>query len=354
MRRAVLFLSRFAISLWIVLVVAFLSLLMLNAPSVPNLTPFAGISIKTPNSSIIHLPNRTFTCTETEQQFQCQAKIQNRLLDLSLTKGSDYKYDLSNCRARYDKQSVSCQETGQNYAPILSRMYQITGLGLSAQQLQAVKQKYWGINALMQTGELRLMWISTGLSLAAGLSAAFLVWFYPGKFSKAFTSLACGFGMYHFVWGLLGRVQYDIVTPYGFTDDTWNWAVNGGALVAGVGTVLATALLLWQRFNRLTKIFVSISSCVGIFNLCKFSFSWNFAYLPSLLGLTGTFFEDGYVMMWLSTAISTIFAIAAALLLWLNTNQSIKNFLCLGSSFGAVALATRFFISVLLNLGYAD
>jgi hypothetical protein len=349
MRRAVLFLSRFAISLWILLVVTFLSMLMLNAPTVPNFTPFAGISIKTPNNSIIHLPNRTFTCTETEQQFQCQAKIQNRLLDLSLTKGGDDdKYNLSNCRAWYGKQSASCRETGQNFAPIFSTMYEITGLGLSPQQLQAVKQKYWGINALMQMGELRLMWISMGLSLATGLSAAFLVWFYPGKFSKAFTSLACGFGIYRLVWGFLGRVQYDIVTPYGFTPDTWNWVVNGGAIVAGVGTIIATALLLWQRFNRLTKILVSISSTVGIFNLCWLSFSlMYFAYLPS-------FFQDEYVLMWLSAAISAIFAIAAALWLWSNTNQSIKNFLCLGSGFGAVAIVASFFLSVLLDLGYID
>ncbi len=352
MRRAVLFLSRFVFSLWIVLVGAFLSLLLSNAPSVPN-TPFASVSIKTEYSTI-YLPNRIFTCTETGQQFQCQTEIQDSLLNLSLTKGSDYKYDFSNCRALYDGQSVGCRERGQTYAPILSEMYEITGLGLSPQQIRAVQQEYWGINALMQLGELRLLWISTGLSLAAGISGAFLTWFHPGLFSKAFSSCACGFGMYRLVWGLLGRVQYNVVAPYGFTPNTWDWVVNGVALTAGVGTILTTAFLLWGRFNRLTKIPIGISSSLGIFNLCWLSLSWNFTYLLSFFSLGGTFLQQGYMLVWLSAAISTIFAIAAAILLWLHTNRSIKTFLCLGSGFGAVALATNFFLLILLGLGYAD
>lgn len=358
MNRAILFLSRFAISLWIVLVVAFLSLLVLNAPSVPRLAPFAGVSIKTPNSSIIHLPNRTFTCTETREQFQCQAKIQNRLLDLSLTKGGDDKYYFSNCRALYDKQSVGCRETGLTYAPIPSKTYEITGLRLSAQQLQAVNQEYWGINALMQLGELGLTLISMGISIVTGIGAASLAWFYPGKFSKAFTSLACGFGMYQFVWGLLGHMPYDIVTPYGFTPDRWDWVVNGGAIAAGLGTTLATALLLWGRLNRVTKILGVSSSSVGIFHLCWLPVSLNFGYLAALLaalfGLTETFLKNEHLLRWFCIGISTTLAIAAARLLWLHTNKSIKKFLCLGSGLGVLALATNFFLSILLSLGYAD
>jgi len=326
---------------------------VLNAPSVPRLAPFAGVSIKTPNSSIIHLPNRSFTCTETREQFQCQTKIQNRLLDLSLTKGGDDKYNFSSCRALYDKQAVSCREKGQTYAPIPSKTYEITGLRLSAQQLQAVNQEYWGINALMQLGELGLTLISMGISTVTGIGAASLAWFYPGKFSKAFTSLACGFGIYQFVWGLLGHMLYDRVTPYGFTADRWDWVVNGGAIAAGLGTTLATALLLWGRLNRVTKILGS-SSSVGIFYLCWLSVSLSFGYLASLFGLTETFLQNGQMLMWLCVAVSTISAIAAERLLWLHTDESIKHFLCLGSGLGAVALATNFFLSILLSLGYAD
>jgi hypothetical protein len=199
MRRTTLFLSRFTIGLWVMLLIGFVSLLMFNAPSVPSKTPFASVSISTNSgsinsSSIVYLPNQIFTCTETREQFQCQTKIQARLLDISLTKGRDYKYFLSNCRALYDGQSVGCQEVGQNYAPIASELYKITDLGLSFQQLRALKQEYWGINILMSLSEDRLISICTGLSLVTGMIAAFFAWFHSGNFSKGFTSFACGIG----------------------------------------------------------------------------------------------------------------------------------------------------------------
>uniref|UniRef100_UPI00286D2A1A hypothetical protein n=1 Tax=Chamaesiphon sp. OTE_75_metabat_556 TaxID=2964692 RepID=UPI00286D2A1A len=106
MRRTTLFLSRFMIGLWVMLIISFVSLLIFNAPSVPSKTPFASVSIQPNSGSIVYLPNQIFTCTETKEQFQCQTKIQARLLDISLTKGRDYKYFLSNCRALYDGRSV--------------------------------------------------------------------------------------------------------------------------------------------------------------------------------------------------------------------------------------------------------
>jgi hypothetical protein len=354
MRRIVLFLSRFIASLWITLAATFLLLLLSNAPSVPN-TPFANVSIRTENNFIVHLPNKIFTCMETGQQFRCQTEIQERLLTLNLTKGSDYKYFFSNCLALYDGRSIGCQRTGQTYAPILSDIYEITDLGLSPQQLQVVKQEHWGINALMQLGELRLMWISAGLCIGAGVSAALLTWMKPGKFSKAFTSLVCGFGMYQLIRGFLGQVPYDAVTPYGFTPDSWGWVVSGGAIATGMITIITTALLLWRNLNRSTKVLLSISSSVGIFSLCWWSLSWNASYVLSFLGFAdNAFVQQGYSLMWICTALSIVLAIAAAILLWLHTNQSIKKFLCLGSGVGAVALATNFFVFVLLSLGYAD
>jgi hypothetical protein len=354
MRQVVLFLSRFLFSLWIVLISAFLFLLVSNAPNVPTHTPFANVSINAEHSSTVYLPNRIFTCKEIGQQFQCQTTIKGAFLNLDLTKGRDYKYNLTNCRALYDGQSVGCREISQTYAPILSKMYEITGLKLNPQQLEAVQQEYWGINVFQRLGEPRLLWIVTGISLAVGVSAAFFTWLHPGLFSKLFVSFACGFGMYHLVWGLLGRVSYDALTPYGFTLDTWGWVMYGGATIAGIGTIIATAFLLWQRFNHLTKILFGISSSLGIFNICWLSFSWNLTHLPSIFGIFETFLQNGYALMWISAAISTIFAIFTIILLWSQTNQSIKKFLCLGSGFGAVALFTNLSLFILLGMGYVD
>ncbi len=354
MRQTVLFLSRFWISLWTVITISFLSLLIFNAPNVPNTAPFVSISIAAGNGSTLYLPNRIFDCAETDQQFQCQTKIQNRLLNLTLTKGSNYKYDLSNCRALYDKQPIGCQETGQTYAPILAKMYEVTDLKLTPQELQAVQQKYWGINTLIQLGELRLMWISMGLSLAAGLGAAFLAWLHPGKFSKAVASLACGFGMYQFAWSLLGRVQYDVVTPYGITSDNWDWVVNGGAIGIGIGTIFVTAFLLWRSSNRFIRILISVITSIGIFSLCWLSLIWIFNSLSSLFNSTEILFPNEYLTTWFLPAISFVFAIITAILLCLRTHESLKKFLCLVNGIGVVALATNFFVLVLLGLGYAD
>ncbi|MBW4662288.1 MAG: hypothetical protein KME15_26850 [Drouetiella hepatica Uher 2000/2452] len=279
MRRPTVFLSQFLLSLWIVLVAAFLWLLVPNAPDVPNNAPFAGVSIHTEQNVPTYLPNRSFQCTETEQEFQCQTDIQDRLLTLNMTKGQGYPYDLSNCRASYGGQAVGCQETGQTYAPALAKLYKITNLNLSLQQIQAVRQTYWGLNTLMQWGELRLIWISVGLSLTAGMNAVVFAWLYPGIWSKGFVSFACGFGVYQLAEGSLGRVPFDVITPYGLTPNDWFWVVRGVAIAAGIATMMVTALLLWHRVGHFSRVLISLIAGAGIFSLAWWSFSWNVGYV---------------------------------------------------------------------------
>lgn len=265
MRQAALFLSRFLLSFWIVLVIAFLSLLLPNAPRVPDYACFASVSLESGNGTV-YLPNRIFDCTETEQQFQCQTKIQDRLLELTLTKGSDYQYDFSSCRARYSKQEVGCREEGENFAPILSKMYKIADLELSPQQWREVQQKYWSINILMRLGEEQLLKISAALSLIAGISAVFFTWCHPGLFSKAFVSFTCGFGVSVWVWHLLLRIPFAPVTltPHSFTLDTWQWIANGGAIAVGTAVMLL-AERLWRYTSRTNpfKRFLSLGSSLG-------------------------------------------------------------------------------------------
>lgn len=212
-----------------------------------------------------------------------------------------------------------------------------------------IEDASFGNASIMGLSEPRLLLISSGLSLTAGISGAFFAWLHPGALSKVLASIACGFGIYRLVWGFLGSVRFDVVTPYGFTPDSWVWAMDVIAIATGIVTIITTALLLWRRMNRLTKILPIVISSVGVFNLCSLSFGLNFGTLSDLFGLA--FSQHLYLLMWIVTAIS---AIAAAILLWLHTNQSIKKFLCLVSGFGAVALVSYFSLLVLLSLGYAD
>jgi hypothetical protein len=150
-------------------------------------------------------------------------------------------------------------------------------------------------------------------------------------------------------------VPYDAVTPYGFTPDTWNWMVNEGTIAIGMITMITTALLLWRNLNRFTNILISISTSAGIFGLCWWSLMWNSNYVLHFLGLSdNSLVQQGYPLMWFSTAASIVLAIAAAILLGLHTRQSIKRFLCIGCGLGAIALATNLLMSMLLGLGYVD
>ncbi|MBW4459754.1 MAG: hypothetical protein KME47_05875 [Nodosilinea sp. WJT8-NPBG4] len=353
MRRPTLFFSRFLLSLWIVLAAAFLWLLIPNAPDVPDNAPFAGVSIHTEQGVLLPLPNRSFRCAETEQEFQCQIDIQDQLLTLNLTKGQGYPYDLSNCRASYGGQAVGCREAGQNYAPTLAKLYEVTNLNLSPQQIQTVRQTYWGINTLMQLGEIWLIWISAGLSITAGISAALFTWLHPGIWGKGFVSFACGFGVYQLVERFLGRVPFDLVTPYGLTPDDWVDVVRGGAIAAGIAAMLVTALLLWRRVNRFSRILISLITGAGIFNLAWWAFSWNVGYVLPLFGWANPLIQQGHLLALFFATISLLVAIAAVILIWTYTNSSIRKFLCLGSGFGAIALASHLFMYLLLDLGFA-
>ena len=352
MRQVGLFLSRFLLGLWIVFISAFLSLLLSNAPSVPDYTPFAGVSINVGENSKIHLPNRIFECTQTDREFQCQTKIQDRLLDISFIKGNINKYNLTNCRASYDGRTIGCQERGSNHAPLFSKIYRITNLGLSSQQLQALKQKYWGMNFLVELGENRLLSISSILFVMGGAVIGFFCWFHPSLVSKIFASFVCGFGVYHLVWYFFASMPYEVVRSYGFTIDIWGWFINGTAIAAGLAIMFNTTLLLWGIFNRLTQIPMGIASGVGIFNICWLSVNGILIYALDRIGVVST--QSLGLTLFAPAITATIFAVATAILLWSHTDESIKSFLVISNGFGIAGIGTHGLVFLILCLGYVD
>ncbi|MBD1911468.1 MULTISPECIES: hypothetical protein [unclassified Leptolyngbya] len=313
------------------------------------------MAISTTESSVIYLPNPIFNCTATDAQFQCQADVQNQTLNVTLLKGSDYPYNPNVCRAEYGNQLVSCKDTGMNYAPILATMYELTGLPLTTEQLQAIERQYWGINTIKKWGEIRLLWIVMGLALAAGVIFGLFAWLHPGGISKGFVSVACGFGTYQMVWSVLGRLPYyDAVTSHGLTLDTWHRVLHGGAIAVGIITILTTALFLWERLNPIGAVLAGILSVLGMFQLCWSSLRWTFVHLPPFFSLSTSSSHVGYVLMWVSMAIATIFAIFTAVQLWQHSRQSLQWFRCLSGSFGGVAIAANVLMALLLGLGYID
>ena len=167
--------------------------------------PFSSMAIASePNS--VYLPTQRFDCTETDQQFQCETTIQRRPLVLTWKKGGASQDALTsrpypkNCEAVYDGQAVGCNSQGIGSVIGQPERYELTDLGLSAQQIRAVRRKYWSANTLQKLSEPHLISIGTGLALFGGVSAACFVWFQPGLLSSQpgflsnlFVSLAYGY-----------------------------------------------------------------------------------------------------------------------------------------------------------------
>lgn len=187
MRRISLFSSIFALTIGIEVFAALLFAMVFYDPQTGSNTPFAGISINASPNTAIHLPNHIFTCTAEGPQSQCQTTIQERPLNLefSLTSQaglsseypSDSNGDLKTCKAQYDGQPTSCSIRG---AAETEAYYEVAELGLSFEQLQAVRQKYWQINALKTSVKDDLRWLDAWMPIATGVSAACLAWIlYP-------------------------------------------------------------------------------------------------------------------------------------------------------------------------------
>lgn len=257
-----LFLSRFLLCIWVVLFGSFLFLVLFEARGGGMHSPMAGVYLNA-KPAPIHLPNRIFTCTELEQGTQCQAEVYGRSLVLALLPDSNPDVVLSNCQAQYDAQPVTCSSTAVDYAPALSESIELDTLGLNAQQLQALRRRYWGVNALLSAGEPKLIRISWGLAIAAGAIAAFWAWFHPSWLSKGWVAGSWGVVAYQLMWTRLASVPYDAVTPYGITTETWEQVVSGSALAAGVVVALAIIGLLRTGQHYATKAIVTLSGGLG-------------------------------------------------------------------------------------------
>lgn len=343
MRAIALFLLRAATGILIALLGSFFVLLANNAPSLPN-TPFAGITIEA-NRQTVHLPNRIFTCTESPQQFQCNASLQNRVLNLTWQQSNDLQYNphnLRQCQAVFAGQPLSCTETGMDYVGrkgIVS-YYNLTGIGLSLTQLQDLQRQYLWINALARVNEDDLLRVLTGVAIATGLLTAASTWLYPGRLAEIFASCVSGTGAYYLIRQYLGSVSYGWIAGYGVNSSFWNWLVPNLALTAAILTGIATACLIWMRSDRLTRAVISLMSGLGIFGVA----------CVALLGLTTTYHLGVPLAIGMAIAIGLL----TAALLWMHDDRSIKTFVCISSGLGAFGLLSMLFLFSLLELGYVD
>ena len=164
----------------------------------------------------------------------------------------------------YDGQAAGCHSQGVGSVLNQPERYDVSDLGLSAQQLRAVRQKYWGVNTLQKLGEPRLISIGIGLGILGGVSTACFAWLQPGLLSSLFVILTGGFGTYFLSLYFLGSVvPYDIMSDTYEPFEAWTWLVQGGAVTASAIAMLLVALMLQRRNYRLPKALASLVSGVG-------------------------------------------------------------------------------------------
>ncbi|MDB9524793.1 hypothetical protein PN498_02235 [Oscillatoria sp. CS-180] len=176
MRQWKLFLFRSLIGLWIVLFSSFLSLIIFETRSINVNRPIVEVSLEATDSvNEVAIPGRIFTCKEVDSQDQCQAAIQGRPLVLTLTPEESNGF-ASSCKATYDGQRVGCHNNDFGLGAMIQRAFQIRDIGLDTQQLKAVRRRYWGLNTLLDIGEVRLMEIGTGLAISFSTLVAGFVW----------------------------------------------------------------------------------------------------------------------------------------------------------------------------------
>ncbi|MEL6879598.1 MAG: hypothetical protein AAFP09_03665 [Cyanobacteria bacterium J06607_10] len=174
MRQWRTFLVRFLLGVWIVFFSAFLFVTVSEARGI-QAGPITEVSLEAVGSvREVALPSRIFTCIEAESQTQCQAEIQGRPLVLTLAASA--RNEVSACEATYNGQRVGCTNNDFMLGAMIQKTFQIQDIGLSPQQLKAVRRKYWKRNMLLDIGEVRLMKIGFWLSIAAGAIAAYFCW----------------------------------------------------------------------------------------------------------------------------------------------------------------------------------
>lgn len=376
MRRAILFSSRFMLGLWIVFVSAALLLLFSSTPTAAAV-PFSSVSIRDSKGALVYLPTRLFSCEEAPQQFQCKATVQKRSLEITWEKQKDdqgYPTSSSRCEARYNGQPIDCKYSGPGGVIGLPDEYEVTGLGLSSQQMSAMQRRYWGLRFLKETREAYLLSIGTAIGLTGGVIVACFVWLHPGRLSKLFASFVCGLALYQGAQGRLSNIFYSLMMPpplppssvepgmpvpapyiEGVADVAYENSMRiaqAGAIAIGVIGMAIVAWVLLRQTHWLIKGIASIIIGIGVYVPIARTLQFNL-----MLGLGDLLFptvQESPLLWKIFSIVSVAAAIAAVVLLWNRTDLNSKRLVSFMSGAGVSGIVSFLSLFILLWLGYAD
>jgi hypothetical protein len=201
MRRTLRFFLHSTIALFVVFVNALMIQLIFHAP-MPVGGQIAGLQIRS-----LFIPGQDITCTQTASKQHCSVSLFDRPLELTMT---SMQSEVKQCQLSYTGRTAKCE--GDFHSLIVGGWMPVietdSTLGLSAAQVTELRERYPQRNFFLHCiGEAQLLWLATGIAIAAGLLTFLYGWLH---FSEK--GLFLGFGLIvfiatwiianGFIWGL--------------------------------------------------------------------------------------------------------------------------------------------------------
>ncbi|MBD2100046.1 hypothetical protein H6F94_04000 [Leptolyngbya sp. FACHB-261] len=211
MRRALLFASRFAIGL---LLVTLCSVGWLMVSMSPNQIDggIASVSIfQDPQDHQNHLriPGHQFACTEQGVTDHCQFTLRDQPLKMTVIYENEVRKQFASdvkCQATYAGRPVNCGVSYDFASGTLPNLSIQDSLGLSNQDLQALRQQYF----FAQFNDDRWMQLTSTIAIIAGLITTMFIWLYTGQqlinsrnvqVTKLVASVNGGIFVFGLLWG---------------------------------------------------------------------------------------------------------------------------------------------------------
>ncbi|MBD2261214.1 hypothetical protein [Pseudanabaena sp. FACHB-2040] len=227
------------------------------------------VTIASQTETPVRIFGHGFTCTTGKTFEQCNVPLQTHPLEITVTYTSAEEKGIAGCQATYAAQNIGCTAAYGGYiggVRFLSSVMIESTLGLSRQQLQALRRENW----IAQWDETTWLRVSTILAIVCGIFVAILSWQYPSRLTKVFTSITVGLSLFYASVFQLSRIPY----PMGFDPQDWIQRLfTLGTLVGSIGATVTVALI-WRQNSQWMRVFAPIGgmSMFYLFGLLTYGF----------------------------------------------------------------------------------
>ncbi|MBD2100045.1 hypothetical protein [Leptolyngbya sp. FACHB-261] len=303
MRRALLFASRFAIGLLLVTLCSVGWLIVSMSPYQLDGGP-ASVSIL-PNpqeyQNRLRISGHQLACNKQGTIDRCQFTLRDQPLEMTITYKDEVRKQFDSvvkCQATYDGRPVACSISYDYVSGALPNLTIEDSLGLSNQDLQALRQQYF----VAQFGDGGWMQLTSNVAIAAGLIATTFIWLHTGQRLKTFTAISAGVGVFGLLYTasmlFMPSIMLSAARFIGRHGSSLGMlpivSLFGASIPITAG--LFTALAVERWVNQPNKVLVCLSSVTGssfallsllIYSRIYSSGGASFSLIAAALAVTG-------------------------------------------------------------------